>query len=173
MSVIVNDLGGTERARWNLFEMLLTQIDPGAGGRNRYTLQHALPPNNNCMYERDPRDFPTTSSKNPVTDGPRIQIEGVLVGPYPAVSVDTTNRTITLTFDYAEAGGIYQWVSDIAEGVGLKHSMSIIQEVNGVEVSRRNYFEVFPILYQQTTGFGQIEKLKEKVVLSYDFAADG
>lgn len=64
---------------------------------------------------------------------------------------------------------MYQWVRDIAAGLGSRRDMSIIQEVNGSEVSRRNYYEVFPIWYQQTTGFGQIEKLKEKVVLSYDF----
>ena len=86
--------------------------------------------------------------------------------------MDTTNRTITLTFDYTEAGQMYQWVRDIAIGTGSKRAMSIIQEVNGSEVSRRNYYEVFPIWYQQTTGFGQIEKLKEKVVLSYDIWDD-
>ncbi len=168
MSVIVKDLGGAERARWNLYEMALTQIDPGAGARKRYTLRHALAPNNHFHYEREPSAFPDNSSRNPATDGPRVLISGLTLGPYPAVALDTTNRTITLTFDYTEAGNICKWVEDTASGLETKQDLSIIQEVNGTEVSRRNYFEVFPIWYQQTTGFGQIEKLKEKVVISYN-----
>lgn len=173
MSIIVNNLGGVEQARWNLYEMALKQVDPGANGRKRYTLRHALSPDNHFYYERDPVTFPTTSSKNPATDGPRVEFAGIQIGPYPAVALDTTNRTITLTLDYTEAGQMYQWVRDTAAGTGGKRVMSIIQEVNGAEVSRRNYYEVFPIWYQQTTGFGQVEKLKEKVILSYDFDENG
>lgn len=39
----------------------------------------------------------------------------------------------------------------------------------GVETSRMNYFEVWPYRYE-TTGFGQVEEIKEKVVLTYTWA---
>jgi hypothetical protein len=173
MSIIVKDLSGAEQARWNLYEMAPTRIETGAGNRKRYTLSHALAPNNVFGYERAPVDFPTASSKNPATDGPRVEIDGVLLGPYPAVTVDTTNRTITLIYDYTEAGKMYEWVRETAKGLAGRRVLAIIQEVNGTEISRRNYFEVFPIWYQQTTGFGQIQKLKEKVVLAYGWDESG
>ena len=51
----------------------------------------------------------------------------------------------------------------------------LITRINGTgdEISRRNYFGVFPIQYQQSSGFGQFEKLKEKVVLAFDYSQDG
>lgn len=153
--------------------MALTQIEAGTGNRKRYTLSHALPPNNAFNYERDPIDFPVHSSKNPATDGPRVEITGFQTGPYPTVAVDTTNRTITLVYDYTEAGRLYRWVRETATGVAGRSVISIIQEVNGSEVSRRNYFECFPIWYQQTTGFNQIQKLKEKVVIAYGWDESG
>lgn len=46
--------------------------------------------------------------------------------------------------------------------------------MNGnVETGRTNYFEVFPIRYEQFTGFGQVEKLKERVVIAYGFSELG
>ncbi len=173
-SIIVRDLGGTERTRWNFYEMALTQIEPGLNGRKRYTLQHTYPPDNYSGYYRDGSDFPSNPSKNPATDTDLLEIEGVLQGGYPVIQVNTNDRTITLTFDYTEAGAMYTWVRDIAEGTGYKRAMSIIRENgNGVEIGRRNYFGIFPISYQQTTGFGQIEKIKEKIVLSYDLDEPG
>ena len=49
----------------------------------------------------------------------------------------------------------------------------VIQESGGVETGRTNYFEVFPIIYQQFTGFGQPEKVKERVVIAYGFSEPG
>jgi hypothetical protein len=51
--------------------------------------------------------------------------------------------------------------------------MSVIQETGGVETSRTNYFGVFPIGYEHLTGFGQPEKVKERVVVSYDYSEPG
>lgn len=171
-SIITRRLDGSEVGRWNLYQMGLTAIDPGTDGRHRYTLQHGLPPNNQFSYQRTFSGL-TTSSKNPATDSYRIEIEGVDQGGYPITEVDYTNRTITFTFDYAEAGYLYDFSRDIAQGTNYKKNLSLITENNGVEVSRRNFFETFPISFQQTTGFGQVEKLKEKVVLSFDFWEDG
>ena len=36
-----------------------------------------------------------------------------------------------------------------------------------------NYYGIFPIKYEQFTGFGQYEKLMERVILSYDTAREG
>ena len=41
------------------------------------------------------------------------------------------------------------------------------------ELSRTTYWGVFPIQYQQFTGFGQFEKLKERITLSYDYSELG
>ncbi len=38
--------------------------------------------------------------------------------------------------------------------------------------SSRRYAEVFPVKYEQFTGFGLVEKVKERVVLTYSFAED-
>jgi hypothetical protein len=171
-SVIIRRLDGSEVGRWNLLQMGLTAITAGADGRHRYTLHHGLPPNNQFSYERTFHGL-LTSSKNPATDTYRVEIEGVDQGGYPITEVDYTNRTMTLTFDYAESGYVYQWVREIAAGINYKKSMSLITESNGVEVSRRNFYDCFPISFQQTTGFGQVEKLKEQVVLSFDFWEDG
>jgi hypothetical protein len=41
------------------------------------------------------------------------------------------------------------------------------------EIGRTNYFECFPIRYEQFTGFGQVEKLKERLVIAYGFSEPG
>jgi hypothetical protein len=51
--------------------------------------------------------------------------------------------------------------------------MSIIQEAGGVEVSRTNYFECFPLSFQHVTGFGQPEKVKLRLVVAYGFSELG
>lgn len=172
MSLLVKDLAGVEVGRWNMFEMGPTQIGAGTDGRKRYTLRHALPPDNRFLYQRE-FTTPANSSKNPATDLFRIEIDGVNQGGYPSTQIDYSNRTVTLIFDYTEAGDIYQWTKNIAEGFPEKKNMSVITEVNGSEVSRRNFFGVFPISFQYTTGFGQVDKLKERVVISFDFWENG
>ena len=70
---------------------------------------------------------------------------------------------------------MYDWARYMAEGTDYKRNMSLITRINGTgdEISRRNYFGVIPIQYQQSSGFGQFEKLKEKVVLAFDYSQDG
>ena len=178
-SVIVKNLAGDEVFRWNIFELRLTNIVPGDEGRNRYTLTvqpHPTYPVNAVLVEHGNGStalFPSQSSNNLATDT-RIEVEGMVFGPYPVVEVDTVNRTLTLTFDYVEAGASWAWVNATASGLdGYKKAMSVIQEANGVETSRTNYFEAFPILFQHVTGFGQPEKTKMRLVIAYGFSEPG
>jgi hypothetical protein len=89
------------------------------------------------------------------------------------VTDDPESRTVTLTYDYTEGGGIWSWVSDQGAGTVQKRAMSVIFEENFVEVSRTNYFGLFPVAYEHLTGFSQPEKVKERVVISYDFSEPG
>jgi choline dehydrogenase-like flavoprotein len=170
-SVIVKDLSGDERFRWNLFEFGLTEIGPGDDGRNRYTFEAQDPPDNIVRID-SPGFFPAETSFNTATDT-RVEIEGIQVGPYPVVEVDTASRTITLTFDYVEAGEAYDWIHRTALGLDHKRAMSIIQETGGLETSRTNYFEIFPMIFRHFTGFGQTEKVKLRIVIAYGFAELG
>lgn len=176
MSLIIVDLAGLEVFRWNLFEFGLAAIEPGSDGRNRYVFQQTHLPDNLVWIQRDPVLFPQNMSNNPATDTP-VEISGIIVNVYPVVEDDPVNRTLTMTFDYTEGGGIFQWVWNVAihgtSGFGKK-SLSVIEESSpGVEIGRTNYFECFPIRYEQFTGFGQPEKVKERVVLSYDWSEQG
>ena len=168
MSLIVKNLAGEERFRWNLFEYRLATIGPGTDGRSRYTFQSTMLPDNVVSVERD-GDFLNEVSQNPATDT-RIEIDGIAAGAYPVVEVDTASRTITLTFDYVEGGDTWGWVRQTALGLSNRRAMSIIDEKGGVEVGRTNYFEVFPIIYRQFTGFGQAEKAKERIVIAYGWS---
>jgi hypothetical protein len=171
-SVIVRNLADMEVMRWNIFELRLTHIEPASEGRKRYTLEVQAPPDNIVWVQNAGSNFPTQSSNNLATDT-RIEIDGVSVGPYPVVEVDTANRTITLTFDYIEAGEVWAWPYSTAIGLDHKRNVSIIQEVNGMETSRTNYFECFPIVFQHVTGFGQPEKVKIKLVVAYGYSELG
>ena len=126
MSVIVRNLAGSEIFRWNLFDFGLTEIGPGEDGRNRYTFVSQDPPDNQVNIALD-GGFLYQSSNNLATDT-RVEIEGIAVGAYPVVEVDTVNRTLTLTFDYVEAGDIFTWIRDTALGNGNPRAMSIIHE---------------------------------------------
>jgi len=172
ISVIVKNLAGAEVFRWSLFEFGLASIGPGEAGRNRYTFESQDPPDNMVRVEEGGTP-PADTSFNPATDT-RVEIAGIAVGAYPVVEVDPVNRTITLTFDYVEAGEAFSWARNTALGAGQKRAMSIIQEsAPGTETSRTNYFEVFPISFQHITGFGQVEKVKLRVVIAYGFSELG
>lgn len=167
MSLIIKDLASNEVFRWNLFEFALTQIAPGGEGRMRYTFTSQLPANNTVTIAAEAPGFPTNSSRNLATDT-KVEIEGIPTGPYPVVAVDTVNRTITLTYDYTEAGDVFGFIRNIALGIEFRKALSIIEEnPAGSELFRTNYFECFPIAYQHFTGFGQPEKVKIRIVLTY------
>lgn len=188
IAVPIRLLDGQDIGRWMFFNWGLTKIERGSDGRKRYTLQAARPPDAELQFERDCCSggfFPGTSaSRNPATDDQFVEITGVEQGGFPAIEIDTDSRTITLTYDTkVEGAGIYEWVKDVATFrlQTSDKSMSIIEvdpnmagDAGGLkEIGRMNYYGIFPIKYEQFTGFGQYEKLKERVTLSYDTAREG
>jgi hypothetical protein len=171
LSMIVKDLAGNEVFRWNFFEFGLTEIAPGGEGRTRYTFTSQLPPNNTVTAEHAGDGlFPSNTSRNLATDT-MVEWQGFMQNLYPVVEVDTVNRTITMTFDYNETSTAYQWIHEIAEGFGTRRNGSVIQQnAAGHELSRMNYYEVFPISFQHISGFGQADKGKFRLVLAYGFS---
>jgi hypothetical protein len=168
MSLIIKDLAANEIFRWNLYEYALTQIAPGGEGRTRYTFTSQLPPNNTVSIEKgSPGPFPSQSSRNPATDT-KVEWAGHMQSVYPVVAVDTVNRTITMTFDYNEAGEAFEWIRNIAIGADGRTAGSLITEnAAGQETFRMNYFEVFPVSFQHISGFGLADKGKFRLVLAY------
>lgn len=171
LAVGVKNLAGQVVVRWQVLGCRLTTIDPGQDGRKRYTFVHPGPPDNLVALERDPLTFPAMDSRNPATDT-RVEIEGIHQA-FPVVEHDAAHRTLTMTFDYVEGGGIWFWVVNTAQGQGQNRALSVIEMNGNVETGRTNYFEVFPIRYEQFTGFGQVEKLKERVVIAYGYSEPG
>ena len=171
-SVIVRNLAGLEVLRWNILQMRLTQIQPGDEGRTRYTLTVQAVPDTIVSVQSGSSTLPAQSSRNPGTDT-RVEVAGFTLGPYPVAEVNATTRTITLTYDYIEGGQVWEWPFLTATGAAGKTTLSIIQETGGVETGRTRYFEVFPILFQHFTGFGQPEKVKLRLVIAYGFAQVG
>lgn len=176
-SLIVKNVAGGEVFRWNLFNFGLAAIGPGSDGRSRYFMQHQPLPDNVVDLEEGPVQIGRSDSSNNLATDTRVQIELVAAGPYPVVVDDTVARTLTLTFDYVEGGGILEWVREIAtQGTFTKgrKAVAVIQESSpGVEDSREIYSECFPIRYEQFTGFGQVEKIKERVVIAYGYSEPG
>ena len=153
---------------WHYRQYLLTDVQPGFEGRSRYTLTAPLHYTRVPMF-RDPSGINPQMSRNPETDS-EVEISGVIQDVYPVVEVNETTRKITLTFDYIEAGGIWDWVHNFIQGIPDKRSMSVIQNDPANpdrELSARNYYEVWPILYSQSEGFSLPQKAKEKVVLTF------
>ena len=177
LSLIVRNTTSAEVYRVNLYEMYPASVSTGLAGRTRYTILNRFPPNMLAHVERNPTGFGTGSSFNTNTDR-RVEISGITHGPYPAITLTPSNRTLTLTFSYGEGGSILGWVRDIATsgttGAG-KRDMSVIYEnfngTNYVEYARTNFFGVFPIRYEALT-LGLDTKSKERVVLSYDSEED-
>ena len=168
MSVIIRNLAGQEMVRWNVFAFGLSQIGTGSAGRQRYAFTPTAPANNVMEIQRDPALFPANVSNNPQTDS-RVEIDGFPTTVFPVLAEDINNRTVTLTLDYTEGAGMYVWVQQTVQGTAQKRLVShILTDSTGLQIGRINYVGCFPISYQQFTGFGQVEKLKERVTLSYD-----
>lgn len=167
-SIIINNLAGSETNRWNFYEYGPDRYEAGADGRTRFILKHNLLPNNICHFEMAGDDFGNEHSYNMATDK-LIEIEGVShPGFCPAVTVDEVNRTITLTMDYNEGAGIYNWARSVLRGLAEAKSMSIIETSDGVtEISRKNYFECITIKWELIYGFGLNVKLKSRLVIAY------
>jgi hypothetical protein len=171
LQVAVKDLAGSIVVRWTLRGFRLATLEPGLAGRTRYSFVHPGAPDNAVALERDPATFPSQDSRNLATDK-RVELDGIQ-SSFVVVALDPVARTLTLTFDYVESGGIWPWVSSTAEGTGHNLSLSVVDLNGDTEIGRTNFFECFPIRYEQFTGFGQVEKLKEKVVIAYGFSEAG
>ncbi len=166
ISVIVRNLGGEEEFRWNLFDFGLDKIEKGQEGRKQYVYKHIRKPNNSVGIERNPDAFKDDKSFNPATDK-LVEIEGVLIA-YAPIEINEKDRTISIVLDYIEGGQMWHWVREIAEGKGQRRPVMIADwNPEEGESNRTVYFNCFPLLYRQFTGFGQSEKIKEKVVIGY------
>ena len=142
----------------------------------RYTFRQTQLPNNQTQLFQGggvgPPSFGIFESRNPATDK-RVEISGVVPGPYPAVEVDEAARIITLTYDWVEGCCIYDWYLESVAGASVLRAVSIIEEdVAGVETSRRNYFDTWPFRFQFVSGFGLDQKMKARIFLPFDRAED-
>ena len=160
--------------RINYFEFAPVSYSAAADGRTQFVMSHRFPPNNILGIQQGGSDpFLPDGSYNPATDK-RVEIDGVIgANFFPEVVNDTVNRTLTLSYGINEGRGILAWVESIIQGPHDLRSMSVIEVDNGgTEISRRNYFEVFPIKYEIYDGFGMYTKIKARVVISYAWGED-
>jgi len=169
-SLIVDNLSGTEAFRWNFYEFEPTQYTQGVEGM-RYTFVQKNVPDNIVRIERDPSTFPNQDSYNPATDK-RIEISGIS-DKFPAV-VATTDRSLTLVYDYVEGGEIWNWTRDtLSQGTTTlgKKSISVITlDASMNEIARTNFYECFPKKYEQFKGFSQDIQTKERIIINCDFS---
>jgi hypothetical protein len=174
MSVIVKNAVGTETFRINLFEYDHFSYVDSTDGRTRFTFvqsQSADTVNHIQLDLADP--FESSASNNLATDT-LTEIAGVThANFYPQVEIDEANRTMALTYSIVEGAGIAAWVNTVRSGVADKRAASVIQEESGVEVSRENYFGIFPISWELFDGFGLHDKIKARLVLSFDVHEPG
>ena len=79
-------------------------------------------------------------------------------------------------YDYVEGGEIWAWVNSIVTSgttaLGKKAASLITLDGDMSEIARTNYYGVFPVKYEQFTGFGQDIQTKERIILNYDIAED-
>ncbi len=168
MSLIVTDLKDAEVFRYNFFEYEVAGYTDVGNGRARFTFTQALNSNNTLQIQTGQNNtFGSQVSDNPATDT-LTEISGVISNFYPQVEDNTVNRTLTLTYDIKEGSGLYDWFRVTAAGTDNNRDVSVIQQTKGVETSRQNYFEVFPIRWEIYDGFSLPEKIRARIVLSYD-----
>ena len=177
MSVIIRDAFGSETFRINLFEYDHFSYVPSTDGRTRFTFVQSTAPDNIPHIHLDSNPgidpFGTTGSNNPATDT-NTEISGVTsFSFYPQVEIDEVNRTMALTYPIAEGNGLKTWSRNILSGIPDLRSGSVIQESGGVEVSRENYYGMFPLSWEIFDGFGLHDKIKARVVISFDFHEPG
>lgn len=168
MSLIVRNLKNEEVFRYNLFEYQVDSYTDVGNGRRRFTFTQALNSNNSLQIENGQSDpFGTSQANNPDTDT-LMEISGIIFNFYPQVVDDPIKKTLTLTYTINEGNGLYAWFKNTAAGNDNNRELSVIQQTKGVETSRKNYYEVFPIRWEVYEGFTLPEKIKARIVLSYD-----
>ncbi len=170
MSLIVRDLRDAEVFRYNLFEYEPAGYTDVGNGRARFTFTQALDSNNTLQIQPGQNGtFGQQISNNPETDT-LVEISGIIFNFYPQVENDPIERTLTLTYDINEGDGLYTWFKVTSERGDNNLDMSVIEQTNGIETSRTNYYEVFPIRWEIYDGFSLPAKIKARIVLSYDRA---
>jgi len=169
-SVIIRDLAVQEIDRFNMYGFEMTAIVQGTEGRNRYTLERIPPPVSFAPIQGGGLGGQSASSFNPATDK-QVEIDGVLTNRFPAVEIGSLERTLVLTFEWQEAFGTIDWANTIANGLSSKTTMTVIDlDESMVETGRTYYTGVFPISYELLSGFSLPEKLRIRLVVSYDSA---
>jgi len=170
-SIVVRDALGAESYRWNLFNMQLHKIETAPGGKNRYTLRCSSAANNILEYQRSPTNWQNSIDR--AEGDVYIEISGI--GDfYGQASINEKQRTLTISGDYSETEALLDWANDIAtqgtSSQGLRDMTVVYHDKSGTEIGRNNFYNCFPIRYQQIDGFGQDIFGKEEVVISYDLA---
>jgi hypothetical protein len=176
ITLIIRDSFGEESLRWNMFEFVPDGYQAGLIG-TRFTFVQSLDPIGNLplrdlLIQRE-GDTGYSDSYNPATDK-KVDIAGIFVGFYPQV-VEQTDRTLTLVYDFAESGGLYEWVRLIVEN-GTQYEPKRDIQISTVDenmepIESTNYYGCFPIKYEQFTGFVQDIQTKERVLLNCDSSA--
>ncbi len=168
-SLIVKDLAGKESYRWNILELSPLFYEKGADSQTQFYFSV-------YRYEASQFDASLPANYNQDTDK-GIEIEGVTPSEMAvAVRENDGDNTLTMVFGH-EAGlrEVYDWIMDFVAGRTDRRAMSVITFGAGGfgdEVSRRNYYEIFPISFEQINGFQYDIKGRFRMVLSYEFFED-
>jgi len=188
MSIIVRDPSGMEQVRWNLYGVLPISEAPGFDGRKRFVLEVSVEfspstgnpvsnPNNIVSIDRESAGvfgsgplFPSNHSNNRDTDK-AVDWNGISFA-YPAIELeDQAAARLVLVYDATEAGPVFLHTKDIATTGTINQGRRAIavwsEDQNGFEIpgSRFNYYECFPIRWEQFAGFRQFASLKERVTV--------
>lgn len=172
-SMIVLQLNRSEAFRWNFRDFVPAGSYTSSNGRTRFILQNSRPPDLTPAWDipGDDDPFGTSSSYNPSTDR-LVEIEGVSTIHFQ-FREDRANRTVMLTFVLEEGNGIWTWVRNTVQGAYDFRDMSLIRtNTEGHEVSRRNFWDCFPIRYEQSAGFDLDTRVRARVILSYNQAME-
>jgi hypothetical protein len=106
-----------------------------------------------------------------------VEVEGVTTSIMAAtVFDDVDNQTLALTFGFENGlRPLYDWTESFIDGIADKRAMNVLTYGAGGfgdEVSRRNYYEVFVLSFEQINGFQNDIEGRFRVVLSYDSSED-
>lgn len=163
-----------EAFRWELRSFAPAKAyENGSDGRTKFTMTNTLIQDTHLGWDLDGSDpFGAGGSYNPATDR-LVQIDGAPPTFFPTVEDDTSARALTLTFDYQEGQGIFDWVRATVQGMDTIADIAVTELDSSLEpASRRNYSGCFPVAYEQFTGYDLDTKIKARVIVSYNIAED-
>jgi hypothetical protein len=164
MGLFVRGQDGNERFRWILSRHVPSSVTDGVEGR-RATFIHAGPPDIAADMERL-GTWGTESLYLPPRDR-RVIFAGIVAGWFPAVVAETPT-SLTLEYDFAEGGQVWEWVQNTMVGGSLANSRNVGVSVMDAAlnvISTMDYRNCFPKRYEHFTGFGQAQQAKERVFL--------